>query len=179
MTTNNVNQSGILKGKNGAVNLHAVKLYKNVDGVLSFLNSVNEVGLSEISKIVLYKEVADTVKINSVEDVIPLLIKFAKQGLPKRVTDSLFERVVSWFGEKHADLTRNVCRAAVATSIFDNFSSCKVHLAGTPSDKWVVFTTDEKGNKNQMIDYEEHMRNRYLLVKTYSALNGLGMRNRK
>ena len=169
IATKYVEQPGVLKGEKGAVRLSTIKLYRTVEDILPFLNRCDQICLPDTGKVAVYSKVVDSVKVKSIEDMVPLLVRFAKQGLPKQVTDRLFNKVISWFQRKYPDLSKNACQSAVVTTVYDSFNSVWIHVAGTPADEWCKFITDENGEERR-VSPTEHLKNRDLLVNTYSAM---------
>ena len=160
-------QKRILTGKKGGVDLNTVRLHTQVSDVLPFLNNVNNIGLSKEDKSKVYMEVVYNVKIKSLRNIIPLLIKFAKQGLPKDVTEHMFNVVISWFGRQHPELSRDDCETRVATDIYDSFTSCALY--NRRKDCFLFFIVDENGEDKQ----SAYPHDRDLLVKTYTAMSML------
>lgn len=167
-----LNERNVVKGDHGAVDFGAVRLYDDAPGALRWLCSINRVGLSKQDKAELYRRITKTVRFERFDECVNLLTWFAKQNLPVDVTEALFKKVESWYDRKISKL--GDCAKACTKAVYDSFDpAVKMHVAGTPADQFVGISSGADGN-DYIVDLATRLRNRDLLVKTYSKMKFWG-----
>ena len=93
--------------------------------VLLLLYSLEPVKLSDKGRANVYRKFARSVNFDDPlyyrKDIARMLLWYAEHGLPKQVTDSLFDRAMFWYGMWNPDLSEEERMKKLVGSVYEEY----------------------------------------------------------